>query len=250
MRMAWMTALLAASLAAQASFEVASVRSSPIVNRGPKEGERESIEPSAGGLAMRGVSLRSSIRWAYGLQDFQISAPGWLESQRYDIVAKAPGAVSDDELRLMLRALLTERFRLAVHRETRELQVYALAVGKKGTPLEAAKTPGEGSMQVDNGALVFRNMTMPEFAVRLAARPFGVDRPVIDRTGLPGAFDFSMKLAANNVELKQSLERRELERDFSMFTAPLEELGFRLKAQKAPVEILVVDHADKVPMEN
>jgi uncharacterized protein (TIGR03435 family) len=239
-----------ATAAAQTSFEVASVRISQLAKAGGEGSTRESIEPGPGGLAMRNISLRSAIRWAYGVKDFQISAPGWMDSERYDIAAKAPGAVSNDQLRLMLRALLTERFKLALHRETKELAVYALVVGKRGSRLEAAKTEGEGSMRVANGALEFQSMSMAEFAERLSARPFGVERPVVDRTGLQGPFDFRMKLAENDGELKHSLERREIEHDSSMFTAPLEDVGLRLEAQKGPIEILVIDRAEKVPVEN
>lgn len=255
------TILMAAALsalapaAAQNGFEVASVRISRLAKAGGEGSTRESVETGPGGLSMRNVSLRSAIRWAYGVKDFQILAPGWMESERYGIVAKAPGAASNDELRLMLRALVAERFKLAMHRETKELPVYALVlskpvVSKKGTRLAAAKTGGEGTMRVVNGALEFRSMSMAEFADRLPARPFGVDRPVVDHTGLQGAFDFTMKLAENDVELKQSLERREMEHDSSMFTVPLQELGLRLEAQKGPIEILVIRRAEKVPVEN
>jgi len=239
-----------APAAAQSSFEVASVRIGQLAKSGGEGSTRESIEPSPRSLSMRNVSLRTCIRWAYGLKDFQISAPGWLESERYDIVAKAPGVVSNGQLKPMLRALLAERFKLALHRETKELPVYALVLGRKGAKLEAAKTEGEGSMRVANGSLEFRSMSMLEFAERLSARPFGVDRPVVNRTGLQGAFNFTMKLAGNDEDLKHSLERREIEHDSSMFTAPLQELGLRLEAQKGPIEILVIDHADRVPVEN
>ena len=251
MRRILMAVLVAlAPAAAQTSFEVASVRISQFAKAGGEGSTRESVEPGPGGLAMRNVSLRSAIRWAYGVKDFQISAPGWTDSERYDIAAKAAGAVSNEQLRLMLQALLTERFKLALHHETKELPVYALVVGKRGTRIEAAKSAGDGVMRVKNGALEFRSMSMAEFAERLSARPFGVERPVVDRTGLEGAFDFTMKLAENDVELKRSLERREMEHDSSMFTAPLQELGLKLEAQKGPIEILVIDRADKVPVEN
>ena len=139
---AWLAVV--APAAAQTSFEVASVRASPPARISLKEAPRESIEPSPGNLVLRNISLRSSIGWAYGLRDFQIAAPGWLESEKYDIVAKAPGMVTHDQLRGMLRALLEERFKLVVHRETKEFRVYALVVGRKGSRLDAAKTPGRG----------------------------------------------------------------------------------------------------------
>jgi uncharacterized protein (TIGR03435 family) len=199
---------------------------------------------------MRNVTLRSSIRWAYGVKDFEVAGPGWLETERYDIMAKASQPVPDSQLRLMLRALLAERFQLTLHRETRDVPVYALLVGRKGRKLEASKTEGPASVRPNGGALEFRNITMSDLADRLPARPFGIDRPVIDRTDLAGAFDFTMKLADNDAELKKNLERREADHDPSMFNAPLQDLGLRLEPRKGPVEILVVDHARKVPVEN
>ena len=86
-------ALIALTSAAAASFEVASVRISQLAKAGGEGSTRESIDPTPGSLSMRNVSLRSAIRWAYSLKDFQISAPGWMKSERYDIVAKAPATV-------------------------------------------------------------------------------------------------------------------------------------------------------------
>ena len=197
---------------------------------------------------MRNVSLRSCIQWAYRVRGYQISGPGWLTSERYDIVAKTSSPAADDQLRPMLQRLLADRFQLALHRETKELPVYWLVAGKRGPKLRAAAGEGNSSMRPAGGGLEFRNFSMPELADRLSARPFSVDRPVLDKTGINGLFDFTMKLADNDAELKRTLEG--MERGASDFALFLEQLGLTLQAQKGTVEILVIDRAEKAPIGN
>jgi uncharacterized protein (TIGR03435 family) len=103
-------------------------------------------------------------------------------------------------------------------------------------------------MAVADGSLIFRNLSMAEFADRLSARPLKVDRPVVDKTGLKGTFDLTLKLASDNASLKHALEG--FEQDSSVFTVIQEFLGLKLEPEKGPVEILVIDHAEKVPTEN
>jgi uncharacterized protein (TIGR03435 family) len=199
---------------------------------------------------MRNVTLRSCIQWAYSVRDFQIEGPAVLTSNRYDITAKAPKPIPTEQLRLMLQALLAERFQLALHRETRELPVYGLRTANRETKLQPSNSDAPASMRPNAGSLEFHNMSMAEFADRLPARPFSLDRPVIDKTALSGKFDFSMKLADNIVELKRAVERSELEQDTSIFTAPLRELGLRLQPEKGSVEMLVIDRVQKTPVAN
>ena len=247
---AFLTSLYGVNAQPLPSFEVASVKVNQLAKTGAEGSTRESVEISPGSLSMRNVTLRSCIRWAYGVKEFQIAAPAWLASERYDIVAKASGPVPDDRLRLMLQNLLAARFKLTQHGETKVMPVYALLVTGKGTKLQVAKTQAPGSMRPNGGGLEFHNTSMSEFAERLLVRPFGVGRPVVDKTGLAGAYDFTMKLAANGAELKSSLERGEREQDSAFFDAPLKDLGLKLDPQRGPVEILVVDHAEKSPVEN
>ena len=197
---------------------------------------------------MRNVSLRSCIQWAYGVRGYQISGPTWLTLERYDIVAKTPSPAADDQLRLMLQMLLESRFKLALHREMKDLPVYRLVRGKGGPKLHTAAGEGNNSMRPVGGGLEFRNFSMAELAARLSARPFSVDRPVLDKTGINGLFDFTMKIADNDAELKRTLEG--MERGASDFALFLGQLGLKLQPQKGPVEILVIDRAEKVPIEN
>jgi uncharacterized protein (TIGR03435 family) len=132
--------IFAASIAAFAqppsapAFEVASIRES--------QPGREAIESVPGRLTMRNVRLAACIRWAYDVQEYQVSGPGWLNDVRFDISAKAGDAVKEAELRLMLRTLLSDRFKLAFHRETKEIPALILTVGKNGHKLQAAETEG------------------------------------------------------------------------------------------------------------
>ena len=158
------------------------------------------------------------------------------------------GPAPTDQLRLMLQTLLAERFKLTVHRENRELPVFALAVARNGHKLRASTTDGAASMKPSGGALVFRNYSMPDLADRLATRPFGFVRPVVDKTALEGRFDFELTFATNDAELKQVMER--MEADQSSFAPALQDLGLKLDALKAPVELLIVDRAEKLPTEN
>lgn len=242
-------AIASASLAlAQPAFEAASVKPNPSAKAGGEGSTRETIDSPPGSLTMRNVSLQSCVRWAYGLRDYQLTAPAWTATERYDIVAKAAGPAPVDQLRLMLRALLAERFQLALHRENRELPVFALMVAKNGPKLHASTADAAATMKPSGGALVFRNYSMPDLADRLATRPFHFARPVVDQTGLAGRYDFDMKFAANDAELKQTMER--MEADQSSFAPALQDLGLKLDSLKAPVEVVIVDRAAKIPTEN
>jgi uncharacterized protein (TIGR03435 family) len=200
---------------------------------------------------MKNISLRSCIRWAYDIRDYQISGPDWLASERYDIAAKSDRTVSPHELRTMMQKLLSARFKMMVRRESKNLPVYAMAIAKKGSKLQPANG-GESSMMPVGGALVFRNYSVPDLAERLATRPFKLDRLVLDKTGLDGAFDFSLRFADNDAGLKHTMETMDQgdDRNSFMLTALEEQLGLSLKALKAPVESLVVEHAEKVPTQN
>ena len=234
--------------AAPSTFEVASVKPNLAARAGGEGSEREDIAISPGSLTMRNVSLRAGIQWAYRVRGYQVSGPGWLATEKYDIVAKTSSPASDDQLRLMLQTLLADRFKLTYHRESKELPVYLLVTGKLGAKLHGSANEGSSSMRPAGGGLEFRNFTMAELAERLSARPFSVDRPVLDETGLHGHFDFTMKLADTDAELKRTLEG--MERGGSDFALFLEPLGLKLQPQKGPVEILVIDRAEKAPIGN
>ncbi len=238
--------------AAQAGFTAASVRANEKGNAGGEGSDREKISTSPTSITMQNVSLRSCLRWAYGVRDSQIAGPGWLATRRYDIAANTSGPASADELKQMTRKLLADRLKLQLHRESKELPVYAMVGNKKTAKMQPA-AGGAATMMPTGGALVFRNYSMEALAERLAERPFKLDRQVIDKTGVSGLFDFTLKLAENETDLKHTLEgmeRGSADQGPSMFTILQEQLGLSFKSQRAAIESLVIDHAEKDPTAN
>jgi len=245
------TALLHAPHASAQRFDVASVRINRSGSAGGEGRTEESIASEPGTLTMRNVTLLSCVKWAYEIRDFQISGgPGWLSTERYDISSRAAGPAGDSEMRKMLKALLADRFQLRVREESRPLPVYALIVSKGNSRLKATTDAEPPSMRPGDGALEFHNTSMAEFAERLAKRPLIVDRPVVDKTGLTGGYDFSLKFADSAAALKGALE--EIDRGTGQSIAGLlqEQLGLKLEAQRAALPFLVVDHAVENPGEN
>jgi uncharacterized protein (TIGR03435 family) len=231
--------LLSAVLAwGQPAFEVASVKLTQH-GRDANGTSRSSLgNANPGTFVATNASMEECIRWAYDVKEYQISGPDWLNSDpaSYDIVAKAPAGASGREMRLMLQTLLAERFKLALHRETRMLPVYELVTGKNGPKLQAAGPDEKRGISSQGGSVKASGVTMEFFAATLARY---IGRPVFDKTGVAGAFDFSFEY---------SLDGRD-ETKPSIFTA-VEQLGLKLRAAKGPVEVLVIDHAERIPTDN
>jgi uncharacterized protein (TIGR03435 family) len=234
------------------AFEAASVK--PHVDTGKRDRTR-SIEP--GRITVVDAPLGEFISFAYDVKRYQISAPDWIVSNNtsdtYDVVATAGKAVSVPELKRMLQRLLAERFHVVFHRETRELPVFTLVLAKSGPKF---KEPGDGGEYAvrpdDEGGLSFKNVSMAGFADWLTGLP-SMGRPVLDRTGLAGSFSlnanlFGLAKGADPGELKRTMVGSDAA-DTLRATLP-EQLGLKLDPQKAPIEILVIDHADKVPTQN
>ena len=163
-----------------------------------------------------------------------------MTSERYDIVAKADDSASAEQKRLMMRALLTERFQLAFHTERKELHSFALVIAKGGPKLKQA-TPDEIPFRQNSRmGTVARATTMPEFADFLSGP---VEKPVVDKTGLTAFYAYTLDwFPATRTPDPDSDEA-------SIFTAVQDQLGLKLESAKAPVETIVVDHAEK-PSEN
>jgi uncharacterized protein (TIGR03435 family) len=233
------------------TFDVASVRINRTGSAGGEGRTEENITSTPGSLIMKNVTLRSCVRWAYGVRDFQISVgPGWISTERYDISAKGNGGEGDARLRAMLRSLLTDRFQLSVREEVRQLPVYALTVLKIKPAMKRAVGAETSSMQPGDGALEFHNTSMTEFAERLGKRPLAVDRPVLDKTLLSGEYDFSLKFADNSAGLKGALEDIDRGGGASIFGIIQEQLGLRLRPQKAALRSLTIVRAVMNPGEN
>lgn len=226
-------------------FEVASVRPS-------KEAQGYGFGFTPDGFRAKSVQLKSIIQFAYGqFHDEQWSrTPSWLESTGYDIEAKFNPAdfkdPTDDQRRAMLQALLADRFKLVVHHETRETPEYALVVAKGGPKLreaDAAKYMRDDSnhLYCRAGLTNFRQCTMAEFAIDAAI--VGIDRIVVDRTGLTGRYDFEL------IYSRQSAAGTPPDASPDIFTALQEQIGLKLEPIKGPLDIIVIDHVEK-PSEN
>ena len=220
------------------AFEVASIKPAaiPLEREG---GNRHRVEHTPNSLTMLNVSLSDCVQWAYDKAFFQVSAPN-LSADSYDIVAKAGTSVTVSQLRVMLQDLLANRFKLLVHRETRMLPVYELVVAKGGPKLPAANASGplhaaESLPRIRNDAFVFADASMAEFA-QMLTQLRGIDLPVVDRTGIAGTFDVVLKSAPAAARDADSS---------ALFAIIEEQLGLKLVAAKAPMEVVVVDHAGK-----
>jgi bla regulator protein BlaR1 len=208
------------------------------------------------GLTMENCTLWKIIGASYGFgedKDYALTGPDWLKSERYDIVAKLPSDMPKDRLQaaerlqLMLRSLLAERFKLAVHHESKMLSAYALIVAKGGSKMREAE-PGQGRMTSGPGSLAGQT-PMSHFADLLSQK---LDRPVIDLTDRKGVYDLKLEWTPD-LQTEPGAEDRtpaDSSTKPSIFTAIQEQLGLRLEARKLPVDVLVVDHAEKVPTEN
>ena len=218
------------------TFEVASVRLVPANKRG-----LTSISaPGAEFFSAHNVSIAVLIEMALSVNDYQISGkPSWFDSELYDVAAKPEGhaGLTNDQLKPMLQQLLQQRFRLSYHRATKPFSGYALVIAKGGMKLQRAKGASQQAYILPDG---LRGQNMPiEVLASMLSRPLG--RPVIDRTGLKGNFDIQIRYAPNGTT-DSSLP--------SVFRAVEEDLGLKLEAQKVPVEMLVIDHLERVPTEN
>lgn len=211
----------------------------------------------------RVVTLKMLMATAYRVQQFQISGgPGWIDSDRFDVEGKADDLnASFEQLRLMLQSLLEDRFQLKLHRETREASVYTLVVAKDGPriklssdqtspdlngPVPAGAGPGRGAIRIGAGSLIGNAATLALFSRMLSQR---LDRMVIDKTGLTGRYDFQLKWTPDGWESNQDPAGNPLPSTnvlgASVFTAIQEQMGLKLAAARSPVEVLVVDHAER-----
>src|SRR5271165_3406478 len=142
----------------QEAFDAASIR---VVESGEGGRKRENVQVNPGSLNMRSVTLKSAIRWAYHVMDYQISGPDWLGDRRFDIMAKAAGPAPEAELRTMLQALLSERFTLKLHKETKELPAYVLIVAKGGIKFRESKEEGDLAAEPDKTHLTVTLKKVP-----------------------------------------------------------------------------------------
>jgi uncharacterized protein (TIGR03435 family) len=225
---------------------------------------------TADGMSTINISLQSLIASAYGIkQDLISGGPGWVSSMGFDIEAKVDGPdvetlkkLTPSQRSLMLRPLLAERFHLKVHIETKTLPIYELVVAKGGpklTPTTHEPPPDPNAKPGDPPKHGGRITMGPDFftgqdlAVGSVASELGyiVQRTVIDKTGLTGKYDMSLKWTPEEKAMAAGSDSSDAGTDAapSIFTAVQEQLGLKLVSSKGPVETLVIDHAE-MPTEN
>ncbi len=298
------------------TFEVASVK--------PAEPQPEGMmrvrmsggpgTPDPGQLTYTNVSLKNVLINAYDVNDYQISGPNRLDGERFDIVAKIPQGTTKEQFRLMLQNLLAERFKLALHHETKELPIYALVVGKGGpklkeaveedaaTPQGAAAPPppppgrdeagpvrikmdadgmpkppsgmgknGVFMMTMLNGSGGLRTRMVCKgqpVSALLATLSSQLGRPVVDATGLKAKYDITLDYAPDGLNGTTIMMPPPAPQHDgaagggspmvsapemggpTIFTALQDQLGLKLEPRKGPVDLLVIDHVEKVPTEN
>jgi uncharacterized protein (TIGR03435 family) len=241
---------LAQTNGAGASFDAASIKPSAVLH-----GKGGGNFSTPGTLNVRNFSLKDLIEIAYAgnsrlLDSYQVvGGTNWLDDAAFDVIGKAGTKATWPELQQMLQTLLRERFHLAVHRETRDISGYWLVIGKNGLKME--RVPDSDTLRAGsnygNGEIIGVRQPMAQLARNLSAY---IHVPVIDKTDLKGRYNFSLRWASdeppatpdNGVILSPELERP------SLFGA-IQELGLRLERHAVPLEIIVVEHAEK-PAEN
>jgi uncharacterized protein (TIGR03435 family) len=235
---------VATAAAGLPTFEAASIKpAAPAVSE-KMPGESRAFKIDPGRITFTNVTLRDCIRQAWNFKDYQIEGPKTLASARFNIVATTGAATPEDQMRLMLQALLIERFQMSVRLETRELPVLALVPGKKlRLQPSAADTPFAKGL--DGGNLFYRHISMDQFAEILAGFK-GV--PVLDNTGLSGFYDVKLDIFEDPADMRKTM----INGSFGDAAAATVEsqLGLRMEPRKSPLPILIVEKAEKTPLEN
>jgi uncharacterized protein (TIGR03435 family) len=228
---------LQASIAAQqAAFEVASIK--------PGTDPRHShTRVAAASIDFSNVTVFECVRRAYGVRPYQLIGPKWINTESYTIAARAASPAPEDQILLMVRTLLAERFGLVIHHEARPTPVYALVVVKNGPKLKQATDEGETKLgpSPDGREMIYERESIPHLALRLQR---WMDRPVIDETGLKGVYNF--RLNAENRDRPGSPgapDPDDLRQ--SIFADIQDRLGLKLEPKKAPIDVLVIDHIEK-----
>jgi uncharacterized protein (TIGR03435 family) len=261
-------------------FDVAVIKQSKLseaevqAQTGPRGQGQGSVIPG-GQFAMRNATLKTLLGFAYATSNqrfrdtFIIRAPAWVDSDRFDVVGKAPAdmptrecyfsgfCMPDVRLARMLQGLLEKEFKIVQHQEQKPMDVYSLVIAKRGLKLEKAAGSGErkcrriagGSddpaakdLSADQAGFVCANMTMPDFASMLPEMaPAYIDRMVVDSTGLAGAYDFRLTWVGAGLIDQGGL---------TVFDAVEKQLGLKLESRKLPVPVTVIDHIEKLADDN
>jgi uncharacterized protein (TIGR03435 family) len=286
--------MILASLAALAQpaapmFEVASVkRSAPIqptqrVYFGPPRGGPGTADPSQ--ITWTYASLKNLLMTAYDVKNYQVNGPPWLETELYDIVAKVPPGATKEQVAMMWQNLLAERFRVRLHHDPKDFQVQELVIGKGGSKLKEVVADPDAAMQAGPPKLKDGKLDSPGFMSTIFIGPPAkahvmskaqsltrltvlltnqLGRPVLDKTGLNGVYDFELEFAFNLGAVPPPPGVPPLGADpvpatpvnaasepiADVSSALQSQLGLRLVSAKAKLDVIVIDKAEKIPTEN
>ena len=214
-------------------FEVASIK--PRVD----VAQRAGIEETPSLVRIENLPLSAIIRMAYGVMEFQLVAPDWTTRTRFDIEARPPAPYTSAQRQTMLRNLLEERFKLAVHNEQRQVTGFDLLVAAGGHKLPMA-TGRTGFFTARPGLIDGPNRDVAALVSQLTSM---VGAPVADRTGLTGRYDLRLEWTPDGGAAPAAPE-------LSIFTAIREQMGLRLESSKVTIDVVVVDRVERVPTEN
>ncbi len=242
-------------------FEVASVKPSPtavhsgirvMMRGGPGRSDPGRIDYS-------NVTLKMVLAQAYGVRGDQIQAPDWLNTERFDITAKLNPNATKEQFSLMLQNLLESRFTMAIHHAPKEYAVYALVIAKRGHKLKesvqeraggsppgasGANTQPAPAIRLEAGHLEARGVSIHDLLeATLAGR---MDRPVVDLTGLTGAYDLTLDWQPVDAQ-RDTAASDNLAGIVSAFQ---KQLGLTLQGRKMAMDTIVVDHAERIPVGN
>ena len=224
---------------APSAFEVASVR--------PSQDGREAIDVSAGSITMRNVRLTGAIRWAYNVLDVQVTGPDWLNTTRFDIIAKAGAPAKEPEMKQMMQTLLADRFKLELHRQTKEVNAMILTVAKGGHKMKEVGQESSPSFSTGKLNLTGKGASIEQLISFLSRE---LRLPIVDQTGLTGRYDYFLDINAYVTEEMRNQGGPPLEAPSIIASALQAQLGLKVEAKKMPLEVLVVDKMDKVPTDN
>lgn len=241
---------------ARPAFEVASIKPSDPT-------QTVAIRRSGYRLSTSNTSLQMLLTWAYDVYgDRLYGKPSWLDAVHYDVVANAPRDGPEFEsvpgqpgpLQQMMQTLLEDRFKLVIHRETRDLPIYALVVAKGGPkvhPVPSSDAIGQNPFRMPGrGRLIGSKVSTEMLAKVLSGQ---VSYSVQDRTELQGVFDFTLEWEPETQSTgidDGSTQPAGIRAGPSLFTALQEQLGLKLEPRKGPAEVLVIDHIERTPTEN
>lgn len=230
------------SAQSQEAFDVASVK----VNLTGSRGGYPGLAPGGQRFTATSLPLVALIMLAYNVTPSRISGvPSSFTTELYDIEASCEHPIEQEQALRMLQTLLATRFKLVLHRETKELPIYALVVGKGGPKFHDSPEGSTPARQRTDRGFMYKGATMSGLTLVFSQQ---LDRPVVDKTGLTGRYDFALEYAPERPG-RGAAEGREAAPNPdglpSIFTAVEEQLGLKLESQKGPIEFIVVDHAEK-----